>query len=222
MTNAPLDPPPPPAPEAPLPATPQRSGRQGLYRLVDQLIASIATASKADFALLKRINLEVRASTLFYRLWVTYIDPKNERHERDQRRWAWLLREMAKTHHLHRPHANPGQAFQRVLSEARLNRLLEADENTIEGQLGSALRMLDQRAISFDWALLVDLYLSTGTTRRDQVRRWIARAYFYAERDLSAPAAGAPSAPEADDPVAAAEAAVTALDEPDPPALSTP
>lgn len=221
MTNAPLDPPPPPAPEAPLPASPQRSGRQGLYRLVDQLIAAISTASKADFAWLKRINLEVRSSTLFYRLWVSYIDPKNERSERDQRRWAWLLREMAKTHHLHRPHANPGQAFQRVLNETRLNRLLEADENTIEGQLGSALRMLDQRAISFDWAPLVDLYLSVGTSRRDQVRRWIARAYFYAERDLKAPAGGAASAPEAD-PHVVADAAVTALDDPDPPALSVP
>lgn len=80
----------------------------------------------------------------------------------------------------HHSGSNIGAALaEHGISERRLVRLLDADDDHLASELRSAVAFLASKGASANWINLADLVLSCGSERHDDVRRSIAAAYYH-------------------------------------------
>lgn len=79
---------------------------------------------------------------------------------------------------LHQPGRRAGAALALATSEARFTRLLRASGERLWDELRHTTHQLASSAEPFDWTDLVELILSDGSDRADQVRRRLARDFY--------------------------------------------
>jgi CRISPR system Cascade subunit CasB len=97
-----------------------------------------------------------------------------------ERRWASALNALALLNELHAPMVRLGRALAEAsFSELRFSQLLRAREEQLEAQVRRAARLLASKGSRVDVTGFLDLLLSQDAPYAEQIRRRIARDFFY-------------------------------------------
>jgi len=130
-----------------------------------------------DRAKLRRVVPGQPLPLAFIRFALTHL-PENWQSQTDD--WAALLAGIAiMAPHAHRPGRGMGGALAEAgYSEARLERLLNADGETRRTLLLRAVRFLAAKAAPFDWHDAAQLLLTRDDAKRDRSNQRIARDFF--------------------------------------------
>lgn len=149
--------------------------------LIGRLAAQLATPlyPGADRASLKRHAVGQPPPLAFYRLWLRHLGTELPT-ERQTPAWAllaWGLALMGAG--AHRPGHGLGRALAETgYAEARLERLLAADNDTRERLFTSLVRFLAAKGESFDWLDAGRLLLTRDSDVREALNRRIATDYY--------------------------------------------
>jgi CRISPR system Cascade subunit CasB len=135
--------------------------------------------STGDRAALKRMAPDQPPPLAFYRFAFRELPENWERH---RAAWQTLTAAMALSSNHGNPH-NPKRPLGRVLaeqgySEARLERLLAAEGDTLNTLLLRAARFLAAKGEAVDWADGARLLLTVSDDGREQIRREIAGDFY--------------------------------------------
>ena len=157
------------------------SRHKTLEEIIEMLSAALRTADRGEVASLRRLSPEHPDSPAFWRYVVNLISPEWPLTVQEESCWAAIISSMARM--LPFPHQK-GRSVGKVLAEQgfaeqRLLKLLR-----IEGPgLWTALRRLSiflaSRGASIDWVTLSRLILVRDEARSEEIRRSIARDYYW-------------------------------------------
>ena len=152
-----------------------------LPALIGRLAAQLATSHypNADRASLKRYAVGQPPPLAFYRLWLRHLGTELPV-ERQTSAWtllAWGLALMGAG--AHRPGRGLGRALAETgYAEARLERLLTADDDTRQRLFASLVRFLAAKGESFDWLDAGRLLLTRNFDAHEALNRRIATDYY--------------------------------------------
>ncbi len=130
-----------------------------------------------DRAKLRRMAPGQPLPLVFTRFALAHLPESWERHPDD---WAALLAGIAiMAPRAHRPGHGLGRALaESGYSEARLERLLDANGETRRTLLLRAVRFLTAKSAPFDWHDAAQLLLTRDEAKRDRINQRIARDFF--------------------------------------------
>jgi CRISPR system Cascade subunit CasB len=165
-----------------------QSERTGLWSDISSLARAISADHfpSGDRAALKRMAPDREPPLAFYRLAFSHLP---EQWERQRSAWQTLVAGVAIMCAAPRPH-DSGRPLGKVLaehrySEARLERLLAAEGDTLHTLLLRAARFLAAKKESVDWTDFARLTLiTTNDDQHEKIRREIAGDYY---RNLKEP-----------------------------------
>lgn len=154
--------------------------------------------SAGDLAQLRRLDPRrghTTADATFWRITTRFLEPEGFLRGDDDtelRQWMAILQGLATVDELHRNNGpRLGQALALAgISEARLNRLLQARGEALLAQIRPLPHQLRSQAQSVDWAGVARLVLSDGSPTADKIRQIIASDY-YRQTYKAPPSAGA-------------------------------
>jgi len=159
-----------------------------LYSMVGRVAGIIGSEDfpTGDRARLRRLDPDEPPPIAFYRFAFRHLP---EEWERSQADWITMVSGMALM--APRPH-QPGMGFGRVLaennySEARLERMLAAEGNTLRVLVLRAVRFLVAKGAKCDWTDIAAILLARGGEKREQARFRIARDFYRAARAAEHP-----------------------------------
>jgi CRISPR system Cascade subunit CasB len=152
-----------------------------LHQFIGRLAAVLGAEHfpGADRAALKRMAPGNSPPLAFYRLWFRHLG--DELPVVDQTpAWAVIVSGLAaSSSQSHRPGRGLGQALaESGWHEARLERLLAADDGQQVKLAADALRFLAARGESFDWTQVARLLLTRSDEARDAIHRRIATDFY--------------------------------------------
>jgi CRISPR system Cascade subunit CasB len=133
----------------------------------------------ADRAALKRHAPGHPPPLAFYRLWLRHLgeEPPDEAQTSNWALITWGLALMgAQGHRADRPLGKALAAT--AFSEARLERLLAADEGVREDLFASMVRFMSAKRESFSWLDAARLLLTRDADKRELINRRIATDYY--------------------------------------------
>ena len=159
-----------------------KSQANSLTDKLDKLARAIASPgfSAAGRAALKRYIAGQSVPLEFYKLWLTKVE-RDLPSEQDTPVWALLAWGLA----IYGAGATSRDcSLGRVLaesrySEARLERLLAADENIRTTLFASTIRFLSRDKSAFDWLDAARLLFARKSEARERIRRKIAADYYH-------------------------------------------
>lgn len=155
------------------------SPREGLGKTIGHVAAILCADSfpTGERAALRRLDPNSPASLAFYRFAFRHLPENWECRQSD---WMALVAGIAlMCPHTHRPDRPAGQSLaESGYAEARLERMLSAEGETLRVLLLRAARFLAANKQACNWTDLAWLLLATDHERREQARLNIARAYY--------------------------------------------
>lgn len=162
----------------------QTTETASLASLVGRIAAELAEAPPGDLAELRRLTPDDPGGAAFWRIVVTRLDPEHlpgggPARDDALRRWAVILRAIARLNGFH----NPGRRFGTALAEAgvsemRLNKLLRASGDPLFDQVRAVTHQLTTAAAPVDLTGVARLVLSDGQPHEQAVRQTIANDYY--------------------------------------------
>lgn len=160
----------------PEPQTPEQSSLATAVGRAAGIICSDGFPT-GDRARLRRMAPGRPLPLVFTRFALAYLPESWDRQPDD---WATLLAGMAiMAPHAHRPGHRLGRALAEAgYSEARLERLLNAEGDTRRTLFLRAIRFLAAKAVPFDWLDAAQLLLTRDTAKSDHIKQRIARDFF--------------------------------------------
>jgi len=161
----------------------QTTETASLTSLVGRIADELAETPPGDLAELRRLTLDDPGGAAFWRIVVTRLDPDlpggGPARDDALRRWAVILRAIARLNDFH----NPGRRFGTALAEAgvsemRLNKLLRASGAPLFDQVRAVTHQLATAAAPVDLTGVARLVLSDGQPHEQAVRQTIANDYY--------------------------------------------
>lgn len=142
----------------------------------------------AERAALRRMNPEILPPLAWYRFALPHLPEDWDLTEERQKKWMTLVAGIAlMSPAAHRPDVSLGQALgESGYSEARLERLLEAEGDTQRVLLLRAARYLAAKSRPFNWTEAALLLFAREENKQESIRRRIARDFYQAARKQSA------------------------------------
>lgn len=154
---------------------------ESLSTLVGRMAGILANPRfpASDRAALKRHASGLPPPLAFFRLWLRHLEVDLPS-ESQSPAWALLAWGLAMAGRgAHRPERPLGRALaESGYSEARLERLLAADADSLEPLFESMVRFLAAKGEVFDWADAAFLLLVRESDKRQSTHRRIAAAYY--------------------------------------------
>jgi len=152
-----------------------------LAKLISRIAGTIASDQfpTGERAALRRLQPDRPPSVAFYRFFYRYVEGHWSA-DRHIPTWITLLAGMALLYpRTHQPGRRVGQALAEAhYSEARLERLLEAEDRTQEVLLIRAVRFLAAKGEAIDWNDFAYLLFARNEDDREAQRRRIARDFY--------------------------------------------
>lgn len=158
------------------PQTPEQPSLAAVIGRVARIICSDGFPT-GDRAKLRRMAPGQPLPLVFTRFALAHLPESWERQAED---WAALLAGIAiMAPNAHNPQRRLGQALAEAgYSEARLERLLNADGETLRTLFLRGVRFLAAKATPFHWRDAADLLLTRDDTKREHISQQIAKDFF--------------------------------------------
>lgn len=145
---------------------------------VSRLAAAIAHAGNADRAALKRWSIGRPLPLAFFRLWLLEVDEELPA-ESQLTSWALIGWGLSLLSGRHSPQRSLGRVLaESGLHEARLERLLQADDDLRPALLSAVMRFLAAKDETFDWTQAAAFLLTHDFEKREKIHRKIATDYY--------------------------------------------